>query len=98
MFNYFQAFDTLEEDEVKFVAVCLIFGLDYYHSRNIAYVDLRPENIILNENLYLMLEDLNPGMIKEDKIFAAVEVMAPELYKGKKTLAADLWALGSSLY
>jgi serine/threonine protein kinase len=46
---------------------CLILGLEYMHSQSVIHRDMKPENIIMEENGYLRITDFGISKIwKED--------------------------------
>ena len=45
------------EDETRFMMGCLILGLEYMHSQSVIHRDMKPENIIMEENGYLRITD-----------------------------------------
>ena len=58
-------FKSLGEEGVRFILACLILGLEYLHSRNIIYRDLKPENLLIFSNGYVKLTDF--GLARELK-------------------------------
>ena len=43
--------------EIKFVAACIIIGLEFLHSKGIIHRDIKPENLIFDEKGYLRISD-----------------------------------------
>ena len=37
----------LDEEDMKFYAACVYLGLEHLHKRDIAYRDLKPENLLV---------------------------------------------------
>ncbi|CAF1697853.1 unnamed protein product [Brassica oleracea var. botrytis] len=97
----------LPEDSVYGLAYDLVIALLFLHSRGITYCDLKPSNILLDENGHIKLCDFGLAR-KLDDITKSPSTgkrgtpyyMAPELYEdgGVHSFASDLWALGCVLY
>ncbi|XP_056856817.1 serine/threonine-protein kinase RUNKEL-like [Raphanus sativus] len=97
----------LPEDSVYGLAYDLVTALLFLHSKGITYCDLKPSNILLDENGHIKLCDFGLAR-KLDDISKSPSTgkrgtpyyMAPELYEdgGVHSFASDLWALGCVLY
>jgi len=46
------------EEEVRFMAACLVLALEYLNENNIIHRDIKPENILVDHNGYIRLTDL----------------------------------------
>ena len=52
------------EEQTRFFIACMIYSLEYIHSKNIIHRDIKPENLVLDENGYLCITDF--GIAKEN--------------------------------
>lgn len=95
---------VFNEQEVLFYAAELILALEHVHAQSIAYRDLKPSNILLDEVGHLRLSDLGLACeYKEHQPSSSVGThgyMAPEVIrKGVHyTFTADWFSLGCVLY
>lgn len=94
----------LSEDEVRRIGAQLIVALQTLHSWQVAYRDLKPENVLLDENGNCMLGDfglarfMQPGETREMTVCGTEACMSPETRLGKGSFEADVWSLGATLY
>ena len=49
--------NQMNEEQTKFIAGCVILGLEYMHYNQIVHRDIKPENIIMDENGYAKITD-----------------------------------------
>ncbi|GAB4820005.1 hypothetical protein N2152v2_007051 [Parachlorella kessleri] len=104
-FTYLQTRDLpLSEDEARFYAACVILGLEYMHDRNIAWRDLKPENLLIETNGYLKITDFGfakriPAGGKSYTLCGTPEYLAPELVtQSGHSKAVDWWAVGVLIF
>jgi serum/glucocorticoid-regulated kinase 2 len=93
------------QDATCFYAAELVLALEYIHSKNIIFRDLKPENVLLDEKGHIRLADFGIARRLEQgeenaKTFAGTPAyLAPELFTqhiaGK---AADIYGLGILIY
>ncbi|KHG14685.1 Serine/threonine-protein kinase ULK4 [Gossypium arboreum] len=101
----------LPEDSIHFLAYDLVKALQYLHSKGIIYCDLKPSNILLDENGHTKLCDFalarklsdiskTPSSMLPQAKRGTPCYMAPELFEdgGVHSYASDFWALGCVLY
>jgi serine/threonine protein kinase len=48
---------TFNEQQTKFLIACILAGLDHIHSKGILHLDLKPENLIFDQNGFLHITD-----------------------------------------
>lgn len=95
---------------IKFYIANIVIALEYLHSKNIAYRDLKPENLVVDNKGYIKIVDFGFAKIipfKKDGVTidktytlcGTPEYLAPEivLLKGYDK-SVDLWALGCLVY
>lgn len=97
------ALGLLKYSQALFYTGCIVLALEFLHSRRIAYLDLKSENCLIDQQGYLKMIDFGIarritntryGPLKGTPMF-----MAPEMILGKgHTTVADLWSLGICLY
>ncbi|CAM9133998.1 unnamed protein product [Ectocarpus fasciculatus] len=104
----------LPPDHVMFYSAVVVDAVGYMHSKGIAYRDLKPENLIVDDSGYLRIIDM--GFAKRIPFFVTVggetqmhprshtmcgtpEYLAPEFIFNKgHDQSADLWALGVLMF
>ncbi|OQR94754.1 cGMP-dependent protein kinase [Achlya hypogyna] len=94
----------------RFYAANVVEVFRYLQTRNIAYRDLKPENLMLDDKGYLKMVDfgfakhipfLKAGVVCEKTltVCGTQEYMAPEILLQKgHSLAVDHWALGCLIF
>jgi len=85
----------------------MLLGLEYMHTRQIIYRDLKPENVMVDYKGSMYIIDLGTAKnLKKSKhsgrtftIIGTPHYMAPEIIQGKGyTMSVDLWSVGICLY
>lgn len=100
-----EAFQKLGDSGVKFIAACTILGLQYLHSQQILYRDLKVENILIFSDGYAKLSDFGLAkLVNQDgelsKTHAGTALYnAPEMVlQMGYNKCVDFWALGVLIY
>ena len=104
LFQHLRASKFFPEEKVKFYAASIGLALDYLHSKGIIYRDIKPENILIDEEGYLKLIDFGMAkIIKNDEkatsFCGTPEYLAPEVITGEgHNRAADWWSFGILIF
>lgn len=94
-----------KESAAKFYAAQVILALGYLHNKKIIYRDLKLENILVEEDGYIVISDFGlskilsePNQLTETFCGTAA-YLAPEIIRGSSyDKTVDWWALGILLY
>jgi len=105
--NQFRGFEL---SAVKFYAASALMAFKHIHSRNIAYRDMKPENILVDSQGYLKVIDFGfakkfpfskngSAQNKTYTLCGTPEYLAPEIIMSKGyDKSVDYWALGCMIY
>ena len=103
LFFHLRAKKRFTEAQAQFYFAEILLGLDYLHSKKIAYRDLKPENIVIDIDGHVRLTDF--GLSKMDmygvsnSFCGSPEYMSPEMLKGcGHSKMVDLYCLGALLF
>ena len=104
LFQHLKKIKRFTEEQTKFIIACIITALSYLHNKDYIYRDLKPENVLFDENGYVKLTDF--GLAKNIKIneqartfCGTPEYLAPEVILDKgSNRPADWWSLGILAY
>jgi G protein-coupled receptor kinase len=93
-----------EDARAKFYVAETLLGLEHIHSFDIVYRDLKPANIILNQEGHVVVSDLGLCIqLREDKLIkhlaGTAGYWAPEIVSKQGTYkVSDIWSLGVMMY
>ncbi|VVC44770.1 Protein kinase domain,Protein kinase-like domain,Serine/threonine-protein kinase, active [Cinara cedri] len=102
MFGLIRENGMLNEYSAKFYSGQLVLALEYLHLMNIVYRDLKPENVLIDANGYILLTDL--GLSKRiakrtTTLCGTPQYLAPEIISVKAYgKPVDWWALGIVIF
>ena len=90
------------ESRTKFYVAEILLAMEYMHSLNIAYRDLKPENVMIDDDGHIAITDF--GLAKKmeskdeliDEIAGTPEYFCPEMIKEEpySPFMFDWWTLG----
>lgn len=94
--------DGLDEKAARFYGFGVALALSYLRQHHIAYRDLKPENMLIDEKGYPKLIDFGFAKVLTGQTWTLCgtpEYMAPEIILGRGyDFAVDWWAFGILLY
>ena len=92
-----------DEKQLKFIAGCVLVGLNYIHENQIIHKDIKPENLVFDSRGYIHITDFgiskvfHPDNGKENS--GTPGYMAPEvLFNKDHNYSVDFFSLGVCLY
>ncbi|WWC91546.1 uncharacterized protein L201_006492 [Kwoniella dendrophila CBS 6074] len=99
LFSHLRRAGRFSADVTRFYLASIILAIEYLHSRDIIYRDLKPENLLLDRYGYLRIADFGFAKIIEDNrtftLCGTPEYLAPEIVLSQgHGKAVDWWALG----
>ncbi|XP_068130598.1 serine/threonine-protein kinase N1-like isoform X2 [Hyperolius riggenbachi] len=97
--------EVFSQSRAMFYAACVLLGLQFLHSKDIVYRDLKLDNLLLDSEGYVKLADYGlckEGMGPSDRtstFCGTPEFLAPEvLTDASYTRAVDWWGFGVLIY
>lgn len=104
LFRYLQKRGPLTIKEARFYAGEIGLALSHLHSQGVIYRDLKPENVLLDEEGHIKLTDF--GLAKDtvndsttNTFCGTAEYLAPEIIRKEDySFAIDWWSYGCLVY
>ncbi|CAE7392366.1 for [Symbiodinium natans] len=95
----------LSRDMARFYTASILIAVEALWDRNVVYRDLKPENVMLDQEGYVKIIDFGVSKKlgdRESRTYTVVgtpHYMAPEVFQGKGYgVEVDLWSLGIMLF
>lgn len=102
LFEVISRFSKVGIQDCQFFVACLVLILEFLHKNDIIYRDLKPENVIVDDEGYLKLIDFGSAKVVKGKTFTSLgtpHYMAPEIMSGTGySDSVDWWSLGILMY
>lgn len=98
MFTLLRLQGRLSEEVVRTYIAELVVAMQYLHSRDIVYRDLKLENIMIDRAGHVKLVDLGSGCLDLgcNSVWGTIDYLSPEaLIHSKSDRTNDWWALVS---
>jgi len=93
---------SFDEDHTRFYAGCVVEAFSYMHGMDIIYRDLKPENLVMDENGYVKVTDFGFAKVVPKKTYTLCgtpDYLAPEIVTGQgHGKGVDWWCLGVLIY
>jgi serine/threonine protein kinase len=109
LFFHLKKLRTFSEPMVRFYSAEIVLALEHLHIHHVVYRDIKPENVLLDEDGHVRLADfgLSREGVKDEHgattFCGTPEYLSPEMIASRKTKegygkAVDWWGLGTLIY
>lgn len=81
----------------------ILSALNFAHKYKVIHRDIRPSNILINENDDIKITDFGTSKLLNEKRYATTKIgsppyMAPEQFEGRAVFASDIYSTGCLFY
>jgi len=96
---------TIPEDDLYTVMVEMLLGLQHLHRNGIIHKDLKPQNVLIDENGKIRISDYASSRIFNNyeeypyPVTITYYYMSPEMITGEKYgIKTDIWSIGCIMH
>lgn len=101
LYDYVQQKGPIAEEELMIILYDLLITLRQAHDLDIIHMDIKPENVLINDDKYCLCdwglskksESIKIVSAKTDNIYTA-----PEIFEGFSYKSSDIYSLGMTMY
>ncbi|KAI8093288.1 camp-dependent protein kinase 10 [Halteromyces radiatus] len=102
LFRHLRRAGRFGNDTTRFYAAEIVLAIEYLHSKDIIYRDLKPENLLLDREGHIKITDFGFAKKVTDRTWTLCgtpEYLAPEVIQSKgHGKAVDWWSLGILIF
>ncbi|CAO3593232.1 unnamed protein product [Absidia cylindrospora] len=102
IFSLLRRSEKFDEDTARFYAAEVLLSIAYLHSNDIIYRDLKPENLLLDNEGHIKITDFGFAKHVPDitwTLCGTPDYLAPEIIESKGYgKSVDYWSLGILIY
>lgn len=104
VFFHLNRLKRFSEEQAKFYFCEILLGIEYLHSKNVVYRDIKPENILFDIDGHIRIADFGltkiiPLRAKSHSFCGSPEYMSPEMLNGTgHDRKVDFYCLGALLF
>lgn len=100
--GYIKSSKRIGEKRAASIVYQILKAVQYCHSKDISHRDMKPDNIMIDENMNVKLIDFGLSKLtsssKLKSVLGSPQYMSPEVSTGVYSNKCDIWPIGVMLY